>query len=101
VFAGCGGLSLGLHKAGWEGLFAIERDPMAFDTLRNNMLLPDAPYPSFAHWPGTGGEGVFELRRGVDLVVPPGTPDGDLPVRLTIGGVASPDGAYLTVKSGQ
>lgn len=51
VFAGCGGLSLGLHKAGWEGLFAIERDPMAFDTLRHNMLLPDAPYPGFTHWP--------------------------------------------------
>ena len=41
--------------------------------------------------------GLFE----VDLVVPPGTPDGDLAVRLTIAGVASPDGAYLTVKSGQ
>src|SRR5690349_13859578 len=28
AFAGCGGLSLGLHQSGWEGLFAIEKDPM-------------------------------------------------------------------------
>lgn len=33
LFAGCGGLSLGLHRAGWNGVFAIERDPMAFETL--------------------------------------------------------------------
>jgi DNA (cytosine-5)-methyltransferase 1 len=25
LFAGCGGLSLGLHLAGWKGLFAIEK----------------------------------------------------------------------------
>jgi len=24
LFAGCGGLSLGLYQAGWEGLFAID-----------------------------------------------------------------------------
>ena len=28
-FSGCGGLSLGLGYAGWNGLFAIEKDPMA------------------------------------------------------------------------
>lgn len=25
LFSGCGGLSLGLYKAGWQGLFAIEK----------------------------------------------------------------------------
>ena len=25
VFAGCGGLSLGLHKAGLQGIFAVEK----------------------------------------------------------------------------
>ena len=25
LFAGCGGLSLGLQQSGWEGLFAIEK----------------------------------------------------------------------------
>ena len=51
VFAGCGGLSLGLHAAGWEGLFAIERDPMAFETLSKNMLESGSPYQSFHDWP--------------------------------------------------
>jgi len=36
VFAGCGGLSLGLKRAGWRGLFAIEKDAFAFDTLSTN-----------------------------------------------------------------
>ena len=30
LFAGAGGFSLGLHLAGMKGVFAIERDPMAF-----------------------------------------------------------------------
>jgi DNA (cytosine-5)-methyltransferase 1 len=38
VFAGCGGLSLGLMQAGWQGLFAIEHDVNAFQTLRANLL---------------------------------------------------------------
>lgn len=38
VFAGCGGLSLGLHRAGWHGLFAIEKDGFAFSTLSRNFL---------------------------------------------------------------
>jgi DNA (cytosine-5)-methyltransferase 1 len=38
AFAGCGGLSLGLERAGWRGLFAIEKDPFAFETLRTNFL---------------------------------------------------------------
>ena len=37
AFAGCGGLSLGLMRAGWKGLFAIEKDPCAFDTLSANL----------------------------------------------------------------
>lgn len=38
VFAGCGGLSLGLERSGWQGLFAIEKDQFAFDTLSANFL---------------------------------------------------------------
>lgn len=38
VFAGCGGLSLGLLEAGCEGLFAIEKNPLAFETLRFNLV---------------------------------------------------------------
>lgn len=38
LFAGCGGLSLGLHNAGWKGLFAIEKSPLAFKTLKYNLI---------------------------------------------------------------
>lgn len=38
LFAGCGGLSLGLNQAGWKGLFAIEKSPFAFSTLKHNLI---------------------------------------------------------------
>jgi DNA (cytosine-5)-methyltransferase 1 len=38
LFAGCGGISVGLHNAGWRGLFAIEKSPMAFQTLKHNLI---------------------------------------------------------------
>lgn len=38
IFAGCGGLSLGLYQAGWKGLFAIEKNPCAFETLQFNLI---------------------------------------------------------------
>lgn len=38
LFAGCGGLSLGLHFAGWKGLFAIEKNEDAFQTLHFNLV---------------------------------------------------------------
>jgi DNA (cytosine-5)-methyltransferase 1 len=38
LFAGCGGLSLGLHNAGWKGLFAIEKSIDAFKTLKHNLI---------------------------------------------------------------
>lgn len=38
LFAGCGGLSLGLYQAGWEGLFAVEKNPNAFETLSHNLI---------------------------------------------------------------
>ncbi len=36
LFAGCGGLSLGLKRAGWRGLFAVEKDAYAFATSDAN-----------------------------------------------------------------
>lgn len=44
VFAGCGGLSLGLMQAGWRGHFAIERDENAFASLQHNFLLPTSKH---------------------------------------------------------
>lgn len=38
VFAGCGGLSLGLLQAGWKGRLAIEKSPDAFATLQKNLI---------------------------------------------------------------
>lgn len=38
LFAGCGGLSYGLGEAGWQGLFAVEKSPMAFATFEHNLL---------------------------------------------------------------
>jgi DNA (cytosine-5)-methyltransferase 1 len=38
VFAGCGGISLGLISAGWQGCFAIEKNTNAFETLKTNLV---------------------------------------------------------------
>ena len=38
IFSGCGGLTLGLHKAGIQGLFAIEKSVDAFETLKFNLI---------------------------------------------------------------
>ena len=50
-FAGCGGLSLGLGWGGWRGVFAIEKDPMAFKTFEKNLIAEDAPHQHFEDWP--------------------------------------------------
>lgn len=50
-FAGCGGLSLGLGWAGWKGVFAIEKDPMAFETFKRNLLDSRSPNCHFRSWP--------------------------------------------------
>jgi DNA (cytosine-5)-methyltransferase 1 len=38
LFAGAGGLSLGLMAAGWQGLFAVEKDKNAFETQEFNLI---------------------------------------------------------------
>jgi DNA (cytosine-5)-methyltransferase 1 len=48
IFAGCGGLSLGLMNAGWVGKFAIEKNRDAFDTLATNLV--DGRLHTF-NWP--------------------------------------------------
>lgn len=50
-FSGCGGLSLGLGFANWSGIFAIEKDSMAYSTFDHNLVAPDAPYRHFSNWP--------------------------------------------------
>jgi len=48
LFSGCGGLSLGLGNAGWKGVFAVEKDEMAFETFRHNLI--DGKHGHF-DWP--------------------------------------------------
>ena len=79
LFAGCGGISLGLHKAGLQGLFAVEKNPDAFSTLKYNLIDTHKHFK----WPGwlpeknwdinsllsKEGKELHKLRGQVDLVV--------------------------------
>jgi DNA (cytosine-5)-methyltransferase 1 len=38
LFAGCGGLSLGLHRAGFRHVLAVEKSPMAGQTYYHNFI---------------------------------------------------------------
>jgi len=49
LFAGCGGLSLGLHNAGWKGTFAIEKSIDAFKTLEHNLIKKKKHF-DWPHW---------------------------------------------------
>jgi len=80
LFAGCGGFSLGLMNAGWNGLFAVEKDSMAFDTLRHNLVDNDKfkhDWPSWLKKEATTIEDLIEnhsenlkgLNGMVDLIV--------------------------------
>ncbi|MCO5183787.1 MAG: DNA cytosine methyltransferase [Anaerolineae bacterium] len=50
IFAGCGGLSLGLINAGWQGVFAIEKHPHAFETLKTNLMSPENEFFCWPEW---------------------------------------------------
>ncbi len=48
LFSGCGGLSLGLYNSGlWKGIFAVEKSPDAFATLKYNLIEKNAHF----NWP--------------------------------------------------
>lgn len=79
LFAGCGGLSVGLHMAGWKGLFAIEKNASAFSTLRSN-LVENRKHFDWPKWLEIrnwdikelleeNAEALAELKGTVDLVV--------------------------------
>ena len=79
LFAGCGGLSLGLYNSGeWKGKFAIEKSKDAFETLKYN-LIDDKPHFDWPEWlPKTEldiksvikehAEELLALRGTIDLV---------------------------------
>ncbi|QXP69224.1 DNA cytosine methyltransferase [Polaribacter sp. R2A056_3_33] len=78
LFAGCGGLSLGLHNAGWKGAFAIEKSADAFKTLEHNLIKKKKHFD----WPNwlsqkhhdinevldNNSENLISLRGKIDLV---------------------------------
>lgn len=79
LFAGCGGLSLGLHLSGWKGLFAIEKNSDAFSTLEHNLIHKKQHF-DWPEWlPQTNHDinkvlksypdELRELKSSVDLVV--------------------------------
>ncbi|MFC0227947.1 DNA cytosine methyltransferase [Serratia aquatilis] len=80
LFAGCGGLSLGLLYSGWTGLFAVEKSPLAFETLRLNLVDGDKfqfDWPEWLHKKSMSCEFLLEnyshqlmkLNGKVELIV--------------------------------
>lgn len=78
LFAGAGGLSLGLHNAGWKGIFAIEKSTDAFLTLKEN-LIQNKKHFKWPNWLSKDNheinevieknkEDLMRLRGKVDLV---------------------------------
>jgi DNA (cytosine-5)-methyltransferase 1 len=63
LFAGCGGLSLGLHNAGWRGLFAIEKSLDAFKTLKYNLI----DNKNHFDWPTWLPQENIEIDRAIKL----------------------------------
>jgi DNA (cytosine-5)-methyltransferase 1 len=62
LFAGCGGFSLGFCHAGWQGTFAIERDPAAFKTFSRNFL-EGAEVSNLFDWPDWLPKKNLDIRR--------------------------------------
>lgn len=59
LFAGCGGISLGLAQAGWQGLFAIEKGEDAFLTFKSNFL--QGPAHVRFQWPNWLGQSPHSI----------------------------------------
>lgn len=60
IFAGCGGLSVGLLNAGWHGVFAVEKNGDAFSTLKHN-LISTAPHFNWPEWLPMEAHDINEL----------------------------------------
>jgi len=62
LFAGCGGISLGLYNAGLKGVFAIEKHPDAFLTLKHN-LIDNRSHFEWPEWLPLGNWDVNKLLK--------------------------------------
>ena len=65
LFAGCGGLSLGLSMVGMCGVFAVERDEMAFETFAQDFVLEGSPEAYRFEWP----EWLEQRAWGIDDIL--------------------------------
>jgi len=59
LFAGCGGLSLGLSNAGWKGIFAIEKSEDAFKTLEHNLINKKSHF----NWPYWLPQTALDIKK--------------------------------------
>jgi len=63
LFAGCGGLSLGLFNSGhWKGEFAVEKSPDAFKTLEYNLIIRNNHF-EWPNWLPQSNHDINELIR--------------------------------------
>ncbi|MEJ6399147.1 DNA cytosine methyltransferase [Yoonia sp. 208BN28-4] len=77
LFAGCGGLSLGLSLSGWKGVFAIEKNEDAFKTLIHNFQKKKSISFSWPEWLPKEAMSTSDLidRYRIDLIGLRGTID--------------------------
>ena len=69
LFAGCGGLSLGLYNSGlWKGLFAIEKSPDAFETFNHN-LIENNNHFNWPSWLPKSNHDINEIIKNYKMLV--------------------------------
>lgn len=68
LFAGCGGLSLGLERAGFELVLAVEKSPMAAETFYHNFIKRLGSKEEWDRYCSKGIEEQFEQKLIVNEV---------------------------------
>src|SRR5439155_12162912 len=65
LYAGCGGLSWGLMRSGWKGIFAVEKDEFAFSTLQANLIKRKKHF-RWPRWLPVGAHDIDEVIGNYD-----------------------------------
>jgi len=88
LFSGCGGLSLGLLNAGWNGVFAIEKNNDAFNTFKSNLIDNKSsknPNNNFFRWPDWLATKAWDISSFLETYSFK-LPDSLLGIDLLVGG---------------